>query len=163
MITKDQFLQSLLHDFAIIKHLYGKVPANGWDYRPTEKQRSTRELVQYLATAPLTTLRVIVAGDAALFGQAENGAGVTVENFPEMLDREVQEISSVISSMSDEDLQTPFELWGTTLPKGMWLLNMVLKNVVAYKMQLFLYAKAAGNADIGTMDLWQGRSVASGM
>ncbi len=164
MITKDQFLQSLQHDFAIVKHLYTKVPATAWDYRPTEKQRSARELIQYLATSPLTAVKVIKAGDASLFAEGpEKAAEVTVENFLEMIDKEVAEITSAISSMTDEDLETSFDLWGNKMSKGMWLFNMVSKNIVAYKMQLFLYAKAAGNSEIGTMDVWQGKSAVSGM
>jgi hypothetical protein len=34
----------------------------------------------------------------------------------------------------------------------------VLKTLVAYRMQLFLYAKQAGNADIGPADCWAGVS-----
>ena len=41
-------------------------------------------------------------------------------------------------------------------PLGRALLEMPLKWMTAYRMQLFLYAKAAGAVDLTTADNWRG-------
>ncbi len=46
--------------------------------------------------------------------------------------------------------------WGTPVKLGEALVRTVLYTYVAYRMQLFLYAKESGNADIGPANCWVG-------
>jgi hypothetical protein len=39
---------------------------------------------------------------------------------------------------------------------GEALIELVLKTATAYRMQLFLYAKASGSAQLTSSDCWQG-------
>jgi hypothetical protein len=48
MITKQQYINSFVKELEIIKHLREKISVGMLDYRPTPKQRSTMELLQYL-------------------------------------------------------------------------------------------------------------------
>ena len=54
MITMQQLLDSCRHETEVIKHLATKVPADKHDWRPSEGQRSIRELMQYLTAASLS-------------------------------------------------------------------------------------------------------------
>ncbi|MDR3502489.1 MAG: hypothetical protein P4L79_07885 [Legionella sp.] len=45
---------------------------------------------------------------------------------------------------------------GLSQPRALWFLNLILKSLTAYKMQLFLYLKACGIDNIGTSNLWRG-------
>ena len=46
--------------------------------------------------------------------------------------------------------------WGTPTTVSAGLMDMTLKCFVAYRMQLFLQAKAAGNPSLGTVNCWAG-------
>ena len=48
MITKQQFVDSLVLEISIIRHLGTKVDASMLDYKPTEKQRTLLELMNFL-------------------------------------------------------------------------------------------------------------------
>jgi len=47
VLTKEELLASLRAEVRILLHLAGKVDPSKLDYRPTPKQRSTLELLQY--------------------------------------------------------------------------------------------------------------------
>ena len=58
---------------------------------------------------------------------------------------------------TDEELAKVINLYGMgDKTKGVYLVENLLKWLAAYKMQLFLYVKANGNASIGTSNLWGG-------
>ena len=67
------------------------------------------------------------------------GGKIKKENFPD-------EASKVICPQMEE----------CTL--GEFLVNAVLKALTAYRMQFFLYAKAAGAEELSTADCWIGKS-----
>ena len=46
--------------------------------------------------------------------------------------------------------------WGERSLRGRFLVQFVLCGYTAYRMQLFLYLKACGGHELGTIDLWDG-------
>jgi hypothetical protein len=50
VLTKDELVAALKNEVRILLHLAGKIDRNQLDYRPTPKQRSTIELLRYLAS-----------------------------------------------------------------------------------------------------------------
>jgi hypothetical protein len=62
VLTKEELIASLQNEVRILVHLAGKVDKSKLDYRPSRKQRSTLELLQYLAIMGPTQLAVIKAG-----------------------------------------------------------------------------------------------------
>lgn len=46
--------------------------------------------------------------------------------------------------------------WGEPVKAGAALINMPLKCLVAYRMQLFLYAKLVGLTELGSANCWVG-------
>jgi hypothetical protein len=160
MITKQQFTDAVLFEIGIIKHLFTKIPANGFDYKPTEKQRTTMELLQYLAGTGAASVKAIHAGDKNVYMEERKKTDtITPDQFLAAMDQQAEIIKQVMNEMTDEELAMPLDLWGMGMayPKALVLLQMVLESFVAYKMQLFLYIKSSGNTDIGTSNLWQGR------
>lgn len=156
MITKEQYLKSVLKEIDIIKHLAEKVTPEMLSYRPTGKQRSTLELMQYIGHVTHTSVSAYIAGDQNVYMElAKNGEGVSYENFMSKMDEQAEFVKSKLSDLTEEDMNRESTIWGTTAPLSMQLLG-VLKNLVAYKMQLFLYIKANGNESIGTSNLWAG-------
>ena len=69
-----------------------------------------------------------------------------------------QEILDFFDSVSEETLLTQEAPMpgGGVLPLGAAILNGPAKWLAAYKMQLFLYAKASGAPELKTSNLWRG-------
>jgi hypothetical protein len=84
MYTKEQCLKSIETEIRLIKHLATKIPQGKEGYRPSEGQRSTLELLQYLSASGSSTMKVILTENTkAGMDYADFRSGVTVENFAE--------------------------------------------------------------------------------
>ncbi len=157
--SKQQLIDSIVHECTICKHLYGKLPAGSLDYRPTPGQRSTAELLQYLSIAAIGSARAFTEGNwGAWRSYDEAAAAMRPEDFPAAMDRQIEEISALIEGLSDEmlahhEVALPT---GKKLPLGAALIESSLKWIVAYRMQLFLYAKSAGADALSTRNCWAG-------
>lgn len=156
MYTKDQIWSSFTKEFRILKHLVEKLPEGGEHHKPTEKQRTTLELMHYIAGFGGGIFSVIKAGDGMAFVDYANTVKeVAVDNFAAAIDKQEVDMKEMFDSFTPEFLAEEFSAWGQTQTRGMFLLEG-LKMLTAYKMQLFLYVKAAGNHAIGTSNVWAG-------
>lgn len=159
MITAETFMKSVRHEVGIIRHLAGKVPPGTLDWRPSPVQRSTLELLRYLSTAALVPATFIRDGnwEAGERLQAE-GAALDPADFDAAMVRQEEALGAIVAGFTEEEfLSRPTRLpWGTPCLTGEGLVEMVLKTLVAYRMQLFLYAKASGNHDLGPANCWAG-------
>lgn len=159
MITKDQLGASMIRDCEICKHLHGKLDASSQDYRPSPAQRSTLELLQYLSIAGIAGTRCMAAADWKLFGSfAERAAKVAFADFPAAMDLQIGELREFFAATSAEtftNAEAPLP-GGGVAPLGLAILGGPAKWLPAYRMQLFLYAKACGAKDLGTANLWAG-------
>lgn len=156
MITKDQFVDSLVLEISIIRHLGTKVDASMLDYKPTEKQRTLLELMNFLGHIFSTAVTANSKGDSSLYGTlAKEAAPVTLENFDSVMATQAEKIKEIFSGMSDEDLNKDLSLWGRSAPVSIHMMS-VLKWATSYKMQMFLYIKACGKHELSTMNLWAG-------
>ncbi len=155
MITKEQYIDALIGEISIMKHLAEKIKPEQLAHKPTEPQRTLSELMHYLTYIFIAGTDSAVNGDADAWKKYANAPMPTLENFNELLDKEASEVKSLITPMADEDLKQEVAMWGRTQSKAMHLLGL-LKMASAYKMQLFLYMKQSGTENIGTMNLWAG-------
>src|SRR5438874_12367039 len=62
ILTTPELIATLQHEVRILLHLASKVEPPMLDYRPTPKQRSTLELLRYMAIMGPTQLAVIERG-----------------------------------------------------------------------------------------------------
>ena len=53
VLTKSELIASLQNEVRILQHLASKIDRAKLDYRPTPKQRSTIELLQYSGRASM--------------------------------------------------------------------------------------------------------------
>jgi hypothetical protein len=156
MYTKEQIWSSFKKEFTIIKHLAEKIPEGGEHHKPTEKQRTTLELMHYLASFGGGMFNVIKTGDGAAFmNYANTVKEITVSNFHAAIDTQEIAMKEIFDELTPEVLAEEISVWGQTQTRDMYVLDC-LKMITAYKMQLFLYAKAAGNHAIGTSNVWAG-------
>jgi len=157
MFSIESFIHSFNTETNICLHLYNKMPSGALDYRPTLGQRSTAELLRYLSYGPYNGTCRILAGDWKS-GRPTNEVtkDMSASDFPRNMRWQAVEIARLLRAADPVSLErdTLTMPWGETLKKGEAMVNCPLKWVVGYRMQLFLYLKAAGASDLATKDLW---------
>jgi hypothetical protein len=160
VLTKDELIASAQNEVRILLHLASKIDRNKLDYRPTPKQRSTLELLQYLVVMGPMLIRGIKAGK---FDQAGWQAAVTeanAMNFDQVLgaiEKQTSTYAELLSGFSDADFRGEIDLFGAgKASRGSVIVNMVLGGHTAYRTQLFLYLKSCGREELNTMNLWAG-------
>ena len=143
----------------ICLHLFSKLGPDAYDYRPSDSQRTTIELLRYLASCGIGGLRAMANADWKLFSEElARNQEMPAEGFPAAMTRQKQAIEQFFASTSEATLETKEAKMpgGGTLPLGAGIINGPLKWLAAYKLQLFLYAKATGAHQIGTANAWAG-------
>jgi hypothetical protein len=159
MITREQLLTSMRHEVKVIQHLATKVPKTALDWRPTPGQRSTLELLRYLTIAAIVPVRAMIAGDWDHDEAYETASqSVTPELFPSAMEKQMHEIDHAIAAIPEADFLAKDATmpWGTPAKLGMALIDCGLKPLVAYRMQLFLYAKQSADPALGPANCWVG-------
>lgn len=159
MITKDQLCAAMTKECDIAIHLFGKLPPNSYDHRPTPKQRSTTELLRYMSRCAVAGIEALEKGDFNLFQQVlDQNKDMMPEDFPQEMQKQKVEIEKYFAGLTEEKLETQeANLPGAgPVPLQVALLNGPLKWLTGYKVQLFIYAKATGNESIGTANAWAG-------
>jgi hypothetical protein len=159
VLTKSELIEQLQHEVRILLHLAGKVDRSQRDYRPTPKQRSTLELLQYLSFMGPEVLKAGVAGgfDPPSWTIAEKAAAA--RDFDQTLTAiaaQKQGYADTIGPLTDADLRREVEMFGQKATLGSWLVSTVLCGYAAYRTQLFVYLKACGRQELNTMNLWVG-------
>ena len=157
-LTKSELIASLQNEVRILLHLCSKIEPQMLDYRPTPKQRSTLELLKYLTVmGPALTAAAKQGFDPAAFGAADKEA--QARNFEQTvaaLAAHADAYASLLAGYSDADFREEIEIFGRKTTRGSFLVNSVLSGCAAYRTQLFLYLKACGREELGTMNLWAG-------
>lgn len=159
VLTKPELIASLQDEVRILLHLVSKIDRAKLDYRPTPKQRSTMELLQYLTVMGPGLIGAAKAGtfDAAAWTVAEEGA--KKRDFDQTLAAIAAHkgaYAELLADLSDADLRAEIDMFGNKTSRGAFIVNLVLCGCAAYRMQLFLYLKACGREELGTMNLWAG-------
>ena len=160
VLTKEELIASLQNEVRILLHLAGKIDRKKLDYRPTPKQRSTLEVLQYMVVMGPMLIRAIKAGgfDGAAWQAAVTEANAS--NFDQVLaaiEKQRSAYAELLGAFSDGDFRSEIDLFGSgKASRGAVIVNMVLGGCAAYRTQLFLYLKACGREELNTMNLWGG-------
>lgn len=159
VLTKAELIASLQNEVRILLHLATKVDRTKLDYRPTPKQRSTIELLRYLTIMGPELVKAAKAAnfDPALWTAAEQVAQARdFDQTVAAIGAQTEAYSTLLADLTDSDLRAEIDMFGTKSTRGSFLVNLVLSGCAAYRMQLFLYLKASGREELGTMNLWAG-------
>jgi hypothetical protein len=159
VLTKSELISSLQHEVHVLLHLAGKVDRAQLSYRPTPKQRSTIELLQYLSMMGPTLVQFAKDGkfDPAVWTTLKNAADA--RDFDQTLAAITAQrdgYAAALGGLSDADFRESIEMFGRKTTRGAFLVNMVLCGCAAYRTQLFVYLKACGREELSTMNLWAG-------
>jgi hypothetical protein len=159
VLSKSELLASLHHEVNVLLHLVGKIDRSQLDYRPTAKQRSTIELLRYLA---LMGPAMAAAGATGAFDRGAWSATVKeleskdVDALAAVIATHPARYDAVITPLADEAFRDEIEVFGRKSTRGLFMVKQLLGNCVGYRMQLFLYLKACGAEELGTSNLWHG-------
>lgn len=163
VLTKDELIGALQHEVRILVHLAGKVDPSQVDYRPTKTQRSTLELLQYMAIMGPTVLSVIQTGKfdrdtlGRLFRPAEERAkAMTFEQAVAAIQKQSEEYAHRLADWTEPDFRADMDMFGNKTTCGALIVNLILGGHAAYRTQLFCYLKACGRHELSTMNLWSG-------
>ncbi|HEY3442765.1 MAG TPA: hypothetical protein VGK29_18540 [Paludibaculum sp.] len=168
VLTREELIAALHHEVRILVHLTGKVDPAQLDYRPTLKQRSTLELLQYLAIMGPTQIPIIREGAFTRAGMS--AAWTPAEARAKEMDFDqttaaIQALSGqytqLLSDWTEDELRSKMELFGRQASRGSLLVTLILNAHAAYRTQLFCYLKACGRDELNTMNLWGGVDAAS--
>ncbi len=163
VLTKEELITSLQHEVHILVHLAGKVDKSNLDYRPTPKQRSILELLQYMAIMGPTLLAVIKHGVfdqatmAGTWSPAEATAkAMSFEQAVAAIQKQSDDYALQLAAWSDAEFRAELNMFGRTSSRGSIVVNMVLCGHAAYRTQLFCYLKTSCHDELHTMNLWAG-------
>jgi hypothetical protein len=163
VLTKEELISSLQNEVRILVHLAGKVDRSTLDYRPTPKQRSTLELLQYMAIMGPTQVALIKAGTfnrpalSAAWSPAEAIAKtMSFEQAVAAIKKQSEDYVRLLGDWTDSDFRGEIDMFGNKTTRGRQLVNLVLGGHAAYRTQLFCYLKSCGREELSTMNLWGG-------
>lgn len=159
VLTKAELIAALQNEVRILLHLIDKIEPGMDEYRPSAGQRSTLDLLRYLAVMGPGLVRGIVAGafDPVAWTAAQEAASTTsLDNLRASVASQPDVFVAALGALSEEDFRDEVEMFGRRAPRGVHLVTMVLCGYAAYRTQLFLYLKASGRPELGTMNLWAG-------
>lgn len=112
----------------------------------TDKQRTIKELMMYLAFSIEKQVQLIVRGewDAAVYGDMGSlSKDFDPTKFDDYLDIEYKKIHDMIEALTSDQLATQISLFGATQTRAEFLVGYLLTMLGGYKMQLFLQLKHA--------------------
>lgn len=163
VLTKDELVASLKNEVRILLHLAGKIDKAKLDYRPTPRQRSLLELLQYLTIMAPTQIAAIKGGDfsrptmMSVWGPAESKSkSMNFEQALAAIEQQLTHFDQIFSSWADADFRSEVNMFGQKFTRGELLVNLVLCGFAAYRMQLFCYLKSCGREELNTVNLWMG-------
>ena len=159
VLTKSELIDSLQNEVRILVHLASKIDRAKLDYRPTAKQRSTLELLQYLTIMGPALLQAAKAGafDPASWTVAEQAAKAwSFDQTLAAIGQHSDTYPALLADVPDADFRAEIEMFGMKTSRGSFIVNQVLCGCAAYRTQLFLYLKACGREELSTMNLWAG-------
>ncbi len=159
VLTKSELIASLQNEVRILLHLAGKIDRATLDYRPSPKQRSTIELLRYLSVAgPMHVQWDKSKLDMDAVAAARKAA--EARDFDQTLAviaGQADTYAALLGDMSDADFRAEMDGFdGKKVSRGAFIINLVLCGCAAYRTQLFMYLKACGRDELGTMNLWYG-------
>ena len=165
MPSKSEIINSLAKEARITSHLVSRLAPEHLSFRFTPAQRSTQDLIEYLLTHAVNQVSFLLTGnrDGA---EARRSAvkGIALALVPAALASQQAEVERLLAPLDELVFATKRVKngQGVELPLAEALSEGLVKQAVGYKTQLFLQAKAAGVANLGSNDLWRGEAAAAG-
>ena len=158
---KQHLFNNIEKEINICRRLYTKISPTQLDFRPKEGVRSILELLQYLGiigSSMLSYWLKIDGTDFDTFFETKKIAAKAMrhEQFLTVMGEQIVLIKDLFNQMSEEDLfhKEVTYPWGGKAALGEGIIATSIKWLSAYKLQLFLFIKLAGDQKLTTADAW---------
>jgi hypothetical protein len=155
---KQHLLFNLEREIILLKQFGRIIEEKDLAFRPSEKVRSTLELMQYLSSIGSLMMRWLIKDDLTkedFIKIKEHRLTLTLENFEERLDQQLDEIKMYMGMITEDDLLKEVELPNKEkMPLGTAIINSPIKWMAAYRMQIFISLKISGKQDLSTREAW---------
>ncbi|MCC6369481.1 MAG: hypothetical protein IT236_00605 [Bacteroidia bacterium] len=156
---KQHLLQNIEREIILLKQLTPFIEEKDLAFKPAENVRSTYELMQYLSNIGSYMFRWMVKNnitDEVRAQVKEYRSTLTIANFNERLDKQLEEIKAYMAEITEEDLLQKEVLLPTreSMPLGAGIMNAPIKWLTAYRMELFVYLKMNGHSTLSTKEAW---------
>jgi hypothetical protein len=164
MPTKADIISSIAKELRIIAHLTSKLQPAQLAFRFTPGQRSTQELLEYLAVTAEGVISAQLTGSWAVWEKREEEVkGLDLARFPAAFAAQQQAVESLLAPFSESQFAAKrvVNFQGKDVALAEALFEGIVKQLVGYKTQLFLQAKAAGLSGLGSANLWRGEDAAA--
>ena len=159
VLTQNELIGALQHEVNILQHLCSKIESSMLTYRPTPKQRSTRELLDYLAVMGPVLVKSALAGGFVQdewVARAKAASELSFDELVKALAAQADEYTQLLANEPDTTFRKEIEMFGGKTTVGSFIVSMVLGGAAAYRTQLFCYLKSCGREELGTANLWRG-------
>lgn len=159
VLSKEELISSLQHEVNTLTHLARKIDPSKLGYKPTENQRTTLELLQYLNIMGPELVANIKNGkfDAEAWVAAQKTtAALDFDALLDSLAGQSKFYEERFGSWTDDDFRTDVDIFGQNTSRGAHIVRLLLGGHAAYRTQLFCYLKSCGCADLSTWNLWAG-------
>jgi hypothetical protein len=155
-MDKNELIFSYKREYHIIKGIFAKISPAQYSYRPTPKSRSIDELLKYLTHCGYGSLINVLKDEAELKKHREAKAIEDLALFPDAIDTELARVGNRIRAIDEKawDSGKSNYWWGPETSLQAAIVETSLKCVTAYRMNLFLWAKEAGNHDLDRTVCW---------
>ncbi len=161
MPSKSEIIASLAKEVRITSHIAARLRPQDLAFRFTPGQRSTQELLEYIAAHTVSQVSFLLTGSRA-GGEQQRAAvkGLALADVAATLAHQQQQVEQLLAPLSEEQFQALRVKNGQGIEVSLVeaLFEGIVKQAVGYKTQLFLQAKAAGVTDLATPDLWRGEA-----
>ncbi len=156
-MNQAEFVRSVEREYFIVRRICDVLSPDDLAFRPSENQRSIEELLRYLSWCGYESVHQILAGENYEESQFKKTADeFLIEEFPARIGEQADLIRQAIEQLLGEDWQDRKAQywWGQEGSLPAVLVETTLKWLTAYRMNLFLFAKAAGHSELDRKACW---------
>ena len=102
MYTKQDFINSLANDIRIINHLIEKIPADQFNFKLADNQRTVADLIHYLSSIFSNTIQVIKESNQDLYKTFPAGPVITHENAVLQMNAELDNVKKLLETCNKD-------------------------------------------------------------
>lgn len=157
-MNKQELIESFRRETHVISFLASRLTPADLDFSFTPGQRTTIELLRYLTIAGIAPTIALLNGNWDHWQSfAQRSEKLELAGIGAAMDQQMNELVAAIEPLTEGDMSRPAKTaWNQELSLGAALVEQSLKFLTAYRMQLFLQAKACGHTGFSTYECWGG-------
>lgn len=142
MLNKEELIKYFQQEVPITIKVLKAVPADQVHFKPHDRSNSIKQLI-------ITFIGDLVMGGSFAQGIVPEDTMSKIPDFESldegiaMLEKQLEELTSTLNSLTDEDLSQQFNTWGFEKTRGEFVLWLLFDHI-HHRGQLSVYVRLAG-------------------